>query len=156
MAASQPESPEIRARRSVYRRSWHLCVNVIAGSFLVRPTTRVRIYRRFGMRIETHKVQPGCFFFGYDVAIGPETWVNHRCYFDTRARIEIGRACDLGEEVMLCTSAHEPGTRERRAGTFAPKPIVVGDGVWIGARAMLLPGVTVGDGCVVAAGSVVT
>jgi maltose O-acetyltransferase len=154
--AVSPASPEARAHHSVYRRSWHLWANVIAGSFLVRQPTRMRIYRRLGMEIETHKIQPGCFFFGHDVAIGEGTWIGHRCYFDSAARIEIGRDCDLGMEVMLCTSTHERGTRERRAGRFAPEPISVGDGVWIGTRAMLLPGVSVGDGCVVAAGSVVT
>jgi maltose O-acetyltransferase len=153
--AVSPASPEVRAQHSVYRRAWHLRVNVIAASYLVRPEMRVRIYRRSGMQIDTHKIQPGCFFFGHDVAIGADTWVNHRCYFDTRARIEIGSSCDLGEEVMLSTSAHRPGTSERRAGAFDPQPIAVGDGVWIGARATLLPGVTVGDGCVVAAGAVV-
>src|SRR2546425_10813446 len=56
---------------------------------------------------------------------------------------------------MLCTSAHRPGTSQRRAGRFVAEPIVIGDGVWIGTRAMLLPGVTVADGCVVAAGAVV-
>ena len=155
MAARPSASPELRAHHSVYRRSWHLRVNLVAASFLLGTATRVGIYRRCGMEIETQKVQPGCFFFGNDIAIGADTWINHRCYFDTRARIEIGRSCDLGMEVMLCTSTHQPGTSQRRAGRFVAEPIVVGDGVWIGTRAMLLPGVTVGDGCVVAAGAVV-
>jgi maltose O-acetyltransferase len=149
-------TPEERALRSVYRRSWDLKVNVLAASSLVRPRARVHVYRRCGIAVETEKVQPGCWFFGHDAAIGADTWIGHRCYFDTRARIEIGRRCDLGMEVMLCTSTHLPGTHERRAGRFAPEPIVVGDGVWIGTRATLLGGVTVGDGCVIAAGAVVT
>jgi acetyltransferase-like isoleucine patch superfamily enzyme len=140
----------------VYRRSWNLKVNVIAASFLVSREIRGHMYRRAGIAVETDKVQPGCWFFGHDVAIGADTWIGHRCYFDSAARIEIGRGCDLGMEVMLCTSTHRPGTPERRAGRFAPEPVSVGDGVWIGTRAMLLPGVTVGDGCVIAAGSVVT
>jgi maltose O-acetyltransferase len=151
------ERPPIeRARRSVYRRSWDLKVNVLAASFLLNPQARLRTYRRCGLEIDTPKVQPGCWFFGDDVRIGADTWVGHRCYFDSRARIEIGRSCDLGMEVMLCTSDHEPGTHERRAGRFAAQPIVVGNGVWIGARALLLGGVTVRDGCVIAAGAVVT
>jgi acetyltransferase-like isoleucine patch superfamily enzyme len=150
------QDPEARAQRSVYRRAWNLQVNVVAASFLVSAQTRMRIYRRCGIEVETPKVQPGCWFFGHDVAIGPDTWIGHRCYFDSTARTEIGRSCDLGMEVMLCTSTHEPGTRQRRAGRFAPEPIAIGDGVWIGTRSMVLPGVTVGDGCVIAAGSVVS
>ena len=155
MAIPPSPSPEVRARRSVYRRSWDLKVNAIAASFLLRPQTRLRLYRRCGLQVDTPKVQPGCWFFGSDVSIGADTWVAHRCYFDSRARIEIGRSCDLGMEVMLCTSEHEPGTHERRAGRFAPEPIVVGDGVYIGTRATVLAGVTIGDGCVIAAGAVV-
>jgi maltose O-acetyltransferase len=149
-------SPELRARRSVYRRSWDLQVNVLAASFLLSPRARTQVYRRCGIEVDTYKVQPGCWFFGSDAAIGADTWIGHRCYFDTRGRIEIGRSCDLGMEVMLCTSTHRPGTHDRRAGQFHAEPIVVGDGVWIGTRAMLLGGVEVGDGCVIAAGAVVT
>src|SRR3954463_7127617 len=150
------ERPPIeRARRSIYRRSWDLKVNVVAASFMLGPQARMHVYRRCGLDIETPKVQPGCWFFGDDVAIGADTWIGHRCYFDSRARIEIGSSCDLGMEGMLCTSDHRPGAPERRAGRFAAQPIVVGDGVWIGTRALLLGGVTVGDGCVIAAGAVV-
>lgn len=100
-------------------------------------------------------VQAGCYFFGADAAIGSGSWIAHRCYFDTRARIEIGERCDLGMEVMLCTSGHPVGPAERRAGDFVAEPIVVGDGVWVGTRALVLPGVTIAAGCVVAAGAVV-
>jgi maltose O-acetyltransferase len=57
---------------------------------------------------------------------------------------------------MFCTSTHEIGSRERRGGKSISIPIKVGNGCWIGARSMILPGVTIGDGCIIAAGSVVT
>jgi maltose O-acetyltransferase len=145
-----------RARKSIYRRRWNLKVNALAGSFLLRPRARVGLYRRSGMDVRTEDVQPGCWFFGFDVAIGEGSWIGHRCYFDSRARIEIGRSCAIAAEVMLCTSTHQPGTREKRAGPFVGKPIRIGDGIWIGTRVVVLPGVTVGDGCVIAAGSEVT
>src|SRR4051794_41617830 len=90
------ETPQSRAQRSVYRCSWNLKVNVIAASFLVGRATRMQIYRRAGIAIETDKVQPGCWFFGHDVTIGAGTWIAHRCYFDSAARIAIGRNCDPG------------------------------------------------------------
>ena len=80
----------------------------------------------------------------------------HRCYFDTRGPIAIGRSCDLGMEVMFCSSSHRAGPRSKRAGEYFHAPIVVGDGTWIGSRALILPGVTIGEGCIVAAGAVVT
>jgi len=48
------------------------------------------------------------------------------------------------------------GAPERRAGAVGGKPVAVGNGCWIGARVMVMPGVSVGDGCVVAAGAIVT
>jgi acetyltransferase-like isoleucine patch superfamily enzyme len=57
---------------------------------------------------------------------------------------------------MLLTTGHDLGPHEQRAGELTAAPIVVGDGAWIGARSVVLPGITVGPGAVVAAGSVVT
>jgi len=84
-----------------------------------------------------------------------DTWVGHRCYFDTRARIEIGRFAPSGRSHALHLDPR-PGNHECRVGPFVGGPIVVGDGSWIGTRATVLAGVTVGDGCVIAAGAVVT
>jgi maltose O-acetyltransferase len=55
--------------------------------------------------------------------------------------------------VMILTSEHALGPHERRGGEVVGTPVRVGDGCWIGARAVLLPGATVGDGCVIAAGA---
>ncbi len=56
---------------------------------------------------------------------------------------------------MLITSTHEIGPHQYRAGKDTTRPITIGDGVWIGARAVVLPGVTIGNGSIVAAGAVV-
>ncbi|MEC0369204.1 acyltransferase [Paenibacillus chibensis] len=88
------------------------------------------------------------------IEIGERSFINRRCFFD--AGVRIGEDCDIGFEVMFCTSTHQQGTHKKRAGIFEGKQIHVGNGCWIGARALLLPGVIVGDGCIVAAGSVIT
>jgi len=59
-------------------------------------------------------------------------------------------------EVLLCTSTHEIGSESQRAGTTIQLPIIIEDGCWVGARANILPGVKIGKGCIIAAGSVVT
>ncbi|MNP69519.1 Maltose O-acetyltransferase [compost metagenome] len=59
-------------------------------------------------------------------------------------------------QVMLCSSTHEPGDVSRRAGKPSGKSIKIGDGTWIGTRAVILPGVTIGEGCIISAGAVVT
>jgi maltose O-acetyltransferase len=136
--------------------SWHLRVNVLAASHRLGPPRRGQLLRAAGVGVsEDATIQAGCFFFGADAAIGAGSWIGHRCYFDTRSHIEIGDRCDLGMEVMLCTSGHRVGPADRRAGDYVAEPIIVGDGSWLGTRAVVLGGVTIAQGCVVAAGAVV-
>ncbi|MGF6094392.1 DapH/DapD/GlmU-related protein [Pseudomonas sp. 18175] len=72
------------------------------------------------------------------------------------ADITIGTCCDLGHGIEFIVGSHELGSQERRAGKGTARPIVVGNGCWIGARSIILGGVTIGDGAIVAAGAVVT
>ncbi|MGO9754007.1 MAG: DapH/DapD/GlmU-related protein [Solirubrobacteraceae bacterium] len=58
-------------------------------------------------------------------------------------------------DVIFAAASHELGEPERRATGVLARPIVIGDGCWIGARATILAGVTIGAGCVVGAGAVV-
>lgn len=136
--------------------SWNVLVNTVAASPAASPALRRSIYNRCGIAAETREIVWGCWFFGPDVRIGPYTLVNHRCYFDSRSAISIGAHCDIGMEVMFCTSTHTLGDAHRRAGELELAPIEVGDGCWIGARATVLPGVVIPSGVVVASGSVVT
>jgi maltose O-acetyltransferase len=136
-------------------RRWHLLVNVVGGSFLLRNRDRVRLYRVVGIDTATADIRPGAFFIDAEVSVGAGTFVNHRCYFSSWARIDIGGKCDIGNEVMFGTVTHDIGPPSRRAGRHRARPISVGEGCWIGARAQVLPGVTIGPGCVVAAGAVV-
>lgn len=156
MAAGSGLTATTDLRRTVNSRRWHLKVNVLAASALVGRERRARLLRSAGIGAETAIVEPGCFFFGSNVELGDWSWINHRCYFDARDRIELGAKCSLGMEVMLCTSGHRPGTPDKRAGEYVSGPIRVGDGTWLGTRALVLGGVTIGAGCIVAAGAVVT
>lgn len=134
---------------------WHVAVNRVAASSAVAPALRARMLRRAGIDVRSHRVQAGCFFFGPDVLIGEGSLINHRCYFDSRDRIEIGPRCSLAMEVMIATSTHEIGAGAVRTGPYRSAPVTIGEGSWIGARAVILPGVTLGPGCVVGAGAVV-
>lgn len=131
-------------------------VNFIANSVIIPSPIRYILYRIAGLRIETKNILSGCTFSSWRARIGHNTFVNQGVYFETSAEIDIGKNCDIGMQAMFCSSTHEPGDSSRRAGKPTGKPIKIGDGTWIGARAMILPGVTVGEGCVIAAGSVVT
>ena len=90
------------------------------------------------------------------LTIGADSWINVGCFFELNDTISIGDRVGLAHEVMCLTSTHKLGSAERRAGALTTAPIRIESGAWIGARSILLPGVTVGEGAVVAAGSVVS
>jgi len=142
--------------RNVNSARWHWLVNVLAASPALGVERRASVLRRCGIEPGTTKIQPGCWFFSSDIEFGDWGRVNDRCYFDTRDRITLGDGAVLAYEVMLCTSTHAIGDDRARAGAYTSGPVTIGSGCWLGARSLVLPGVTVGDGCVVAAGAVVT
>ncbi|MBK8189590.1 MAG: WecB/TagA/CpsF family glycosyltransferase [Vampirovibrionales bacterium] len=92
------------------------------------------------------------------VKIGAFTYINHHCVFDSDSPITIGRQCDIGFNVTFVTTSHRlfSDFQSRRPLERVEKPIVVEDFVWIGCNSIVLGGVTIGRGAVVAAGSVVT
>jgi maltose O-acetyltransferase len=146
-------------RRALYRLGciFRDCtINGFVAWPIVPGKVRQAFYRLYGMDVRTRKIAPGCFFGSPRVSVGPGTRINRQCYFDPLASIEIGRECSIGSQTMFVTGSHELADSRRRCGKVKAEPIVVGDAVWIGVRAVILPGVTLGDGCVIAAGAVVT
>lgn len=136
---------------------FHWPVNSVAGSPLVPRGLRVVIYRLMGIDSKSPNIYSNCTFTGRRVSIGQRTFINHKCYFESgRGSIEIGDNCLLAPAVMLLTSVHERDSEGVVSRSSTSLPVVVGDNVWLGARAMVLPGVSIGDGCVVGAGAVVT
>lgn len=81
-------------------------------------------------------------------------FINMGCKFQDQGGIFIDDGALIGHNVVLATLNHDlsPETRS----SMIPKPIHIGKNVWIGANSVVLPGVTVGDGAVIAAGAVVT
>ena len=88
--------------------------------------------------------------------IGRSCFMNLGCILDLSADIIIGSNVSFGQQVMLLTNSHTLSNHERRAGETFARPVHIEDGVWLGARCIIFPGVTVGRGAVVAAGAVVT
>jgi maltose O-acetyltransferase len=91
-----------------------------------------------------------------DLSIGSDCFINVGCVLDLGAPVEIGDRVSLGHQVLIVTASHDFADHAHRAGHLAPAPVSVGHGAWIAARAVLLPGVVVGDGAVVGAGAIVT
>lgn len=136
-------------------RPWAFSVNRVAASPFLSERTRARVYRQAGLELHTEHIGPRCYFHSSDIVIGRETWLNHGVHIENVGRVEIGARAGLGVFVTVLTSDHALGPHEQRFGPWRYEPVRIGDGCWIGARALILAGVTIGNGCLVAAGSVV-
>lgn len=103
---------------------------------------------------EGSSIHMGCVLYTLGgVAIGPGTTIDQGVRLDGRGGLTIGRSVSIAPDVYLLTADHDPQSPDF-AGRTAP--ITIEDHAWLGTRAMVLPGVTVGRGAVVAAGAVVT
>ncbi|MDT0609195.1 sugar O-acetyltransferase [Streptomyces lancefieldiae] len=94
--------------------------------------------------------------YGSNITIGARTFVNYNLTALDVAAITIGEDCQIGPNVQLLTPTHPLEAEPRRDKLEAARPITIGDNVWLGGGAIVLPGVTIGDNAVVGAGAVVT
>ena len=92
--------------------------------------------------------------FGRNIRVGRDVFINSCCQFQDHGGITIGDGALIGHGVIMATLNHDLDPSRRKG--MHPSPIRIGRGVWIGAGARIMPGVTVGDDSVVAAGAVVT
>ena len=92
--------------------------------------------------------------FGKNITIGKNVFFNSGCRFQDQGGIVIGDGTLIGHNVVIATINHDLDPRKERKNHYAP--VVIGSHVWIGSNATILPGVTVGEWAVVAAGAVVT
>ena len=100
--------------------------------------------------------QPLMLTVGSTVTIGEGSYINAGLTLIDDCRVTIGKGCLFGTNVTLCTTGHPIDPEERAKGGMYSFPITIGDGAWIGAGAIVLPGVTIGKYAVIGAGSVVT
>lgn len=91
--------------------------------------------------------------FGKNTKLGKNVFINACCRFQDNGGIEIGDDTMIGQGTTIVTLNHDLDPKTRLTAT--PSPVKIGKNVWIGASCTILPGVTVGDNCVIGAGSVV-
>jgi maltose O-acetyltransferase len=94
--------------------------------------------------------------YGYNIYIGQNAYLNYDCVILDIAAVRIGNNVLLGPGVHIYGATHPMNAAERRSGLESGAPVSIEDDVWIGGRAIICPGVTVGAGSVIGAGSVVT
>ena len=141
-------------RRLYFDGLLYICNRIIAG--VPSHVVRGAFYRgvmRFEMGRNASIFSGAHFTSRGGFAVGDYSTINEDCRLDNRGGLTIGSHVSISPEVCLLTADHNPQDPEFRG---RERPIVVDDYVFIGTRALILPGVTLGRGAVVAAGAVVT
>lgn len=112
-----------------------------------------RLFAEFGSLV----IEPGfqC-DYGTQIHIGERCYINFNCVFLDSAAIYIGDDVLIGPGAHLYTVDHPRDAQARASGECFAKPITIGNNVWIGGGAKILPGIEVGNNAIIAANAVVT
>ena len=94
--------------------------------------------------------------YGFNIRIGAGAFLNFNCVVLDVVAVAIGDDTQIGPAVQILTADHPREPAQRRTGLELGRPVIIGRNVWIGAAALILPGVTIGDDAIVGAGAVVT
>lgn len=149
-----PLDPELRAM--------HLRAEKLFGKYNKIPAGKPRkrdklIKKLFGKTGENIKVETPFFCdYGVNIEVGENFFANYGCIILDVNKVKIGKNCMLAPSVGIYSATHPVRAEERYNGVELGLPVTIGDNCWIGAGAIICPGVTIGNNAVVGAGSVVT
>ena len=94
--------------------------------------------------------------YGNNIYIGSDVFINFDCVILDVCSVIIGDYCQIGPGVHIYSATHPLDPEERARGLEYGKPIAIGQNVWIGGRAIINPGITIGNNVVIGSGSVLT
>lgn len=115
------------------------------------------IKRLFGKTGKNFCIEPYFFCdYGYNIEIGDNFYMNVNCVILDGAKVTFGNNVFIAPGCGFYTAGHPFDIEQRNKGLEYAYPIKIGNNVWIGAQVCVLPGVTIGNGAVIGAGSVVT
>lgn len=154
--ANQPETPEIaQMSMAITYRNMQLTAQ-LNGAYHEPAQVRQIISDIIGKPIDESFTlfPPFTTDFGANTTFGKGVFINSGCRFQDQGGLTVGDFTLIGHNVVIATVNHSTKPSENRMNVYAP--VRLGNHVWIGSNAVILPGVTVGDWAVVAAGAVVT
>jgi maltose O-acetyltransferase len=121
------------------------------------PLRRRLLEELLGSIGEDTEIRPPLYVdYGTQIRIGARCFVNFGLVALDVAEISIGNDVQIGPNVQLLTPTHPVEPEPRRQKWEAARPITIGDNVWLGGGAIVMPGITIGENTVVGAGAVVT
>lgn len=135
---------------------WYFFALPVLRSHLITSSAlRCLLLRIFGAKVgKGVYIKPGLRVkFPWYLEIGDHSWLGEDLWIDNLARVQIGAHCCLSQGAYLCTGNHDWSSVNMR---LFCRPIICRRGSWVGAKAILCPGVVIGAGAIVATGSVVT
>ncbi|MDU6482017.1 MAG: acyltransferase [Paeniclostridium sordellii] len=128
----------------------------LMGNYLRRIITK----KMFKKTSSNFVVKKGAIFgSGKNIEIGENSEIGSNSRLMIKGKLSIGNNVMMAPDIFMVDSNHRFDSKEipiKNQGNSLPKPIDIEDDVWIGARAIILPGVRIGKGSIIAAGSVVT
>lgn len=150
---------EVFPRRAPHREFLSYTIEIFVRSIVPSPWVpkwlRWRLLNRVVGQIENCQIYPGVRVVGRNLTIHRDAGVNYGCTLDANGPLTIGARAGLGMNCTIITSSHEVGSSWRRIGPAANLPVVIGEAVWMGADVTVMPGVTIGEGCIIGAGALV-
>jgi maltose O-acetyltransferase len=118
---------------------------------------RKPLYQQLFAQVSSAYIEPNFFCdYGSNIVLGERFYANHNCVILDVAKVTIGDRVMLGPNVQIYTTTHPLDLAERATGKEFCAEVTIGNDCWIAGGAIILPGVTIGDGSVIGAGSVVT
>ena len=146
--------PEIQAAQSATR-AWLVRYNAALGE--TDKARRALLRERFAAVGAGVVVRPPFHCdYGFNITLGAGVFLNYGCVMLDVVKIAVGAGTQIGPAVQIYAADHPRDPAQRRAMLECGKPVFIGENVWIGGGAIILPGVTVGDDAIVGAGAVVT